>query len=112
MKGAAVTARIEELAAAAQAKTGLADFGGDSWREGLEVLVGSALSEASFNEMGEKSFYGSVVQARPIELRRMPEALVFECRHRGLEDLEAPEPRVWLDGVLAPTAEHRFGSLQ
>ena len=34
-----VAARIDEVIANAQAKTGLDDFGGDSWREGLEVLV-------------------------------------------------------------------------
>lgn len=58
-----VASRIDGLIAEAKAKTGLEDFGGDSWREGLEALVGSALSEATFNDMGELGFYGTVVRA-------------------------------------------------
>ncbi len=58
-----VASRIDGLIAEAKAKTGLEDFGGDSWREGLEVLVSSALKEATFNDMGELGFYGTVVRA-------------------------------------------------
>jgi len=59
----AVGARIEELVDTACRKTGLENFGGDSWREGLEVLVRSALTEAQFNDIGEPVFYQSIVRA-------------------------------------------------
>ena len=32
---------VEQLVETAVARTGSDDFGGDTWREGLEVLVGS-----------------------------------------------------------------------
>ena len=34
-----VAARIDDVVEKAKTQTGLDDFGGDSWREGLEVLV-------------------------------------------------------------------------
>ena len=34
-----VAARIDDVVEQAKTQTGLDDFGGDSWREGLEVLV-------------------------------------------------------------------------
>jgi hypothetical protein len=43
----------DELLAAAQARTGLDDFGEDSFREGLERLVRSLRSEARLNDLGE-----------------------------------------------------------
>ena len=57
-----VRARVDEVVARAKAETGLADFGGDTWREGLEVLVASAVTEARFNDFGERSFYDSAVK--------------------------------------------------
>jgi Sulfotransferase family len=56
-------ARIEELVDRARNETALDDFGGDTWREGLEVLVGSAVTESRFNEFGEQMFYDAVVRA-------------------------------------------------
>ena len=64
MTAAAVStkARVDELVDKARAETGLDDFGGDTWRAGLEVLVGSALTESSFNDFGEEMFYGNLVR--------------------------------------------------
>jgi hypothetical protein len=45
--------RVDELLAAATDETGLADFGDDSFREGLERLVESVTAESTLNEMGE-----------------------------------------------------------
>jgi len=42
-----------DLIAAATAETGLHDFGGDSFREGLEILVRSLRDEAELNAAGE-----------------------------------------------------------
>ncbi len=53
--------RVDELVDRARQQTGLDDFGGDTWRKGLEVLVGSALTEASFNAFGEEQFFAGLV---------------------------------------------------
>ena len=56
-------ARIDDLISGAKAQTGLDDFGGDSWQEGLEVLIGSVVSEATLSDMGEMGFNRAVVRA-------------------------------------------------
>ena len=56
-------ARIDDVIDRAKAESGLEHFGGDSWREGLEVLVRAAETEASFNDLGEQLFYGSLVRS-------------------------------------------------
>jgi sulfotransferase family protein len=58
-----VAAREQELVDRARAETGLDDLGVDTWREGLEVLLQSALTEAHLNELGEHMFYDSIVRA-------------------------------------------------
>ena len=57
-----IAARIDDVVEQAKSQTGLDNFGGDSWRAGLEVLVGAAETEATFNEYGEQAFYGSLVR--------------------------------------------------
>jgi hypothetical protein len=53
--------RISDLLDAAQRATGLANFGSDSFREGLEVLVESADREAKLNALGRARFDGTVI---------------------------------------------------
>ena len=71
--------RVRDLVDLARSETGLADFGGDEWREGLDVLVGSAMRESTFNEYGEQMFYGAITRALKTRLevedwyRRYPE---------------------------------------
>jgi sulfotransferase family protein len=76
--------RIDDVVDRARTETGLDDFGGDSWREGLEVLVRSAQTEASFNDFGEQSFYASLV--RPLVNRLQIES--WYARHPEIEDQE------------------------
>jgi Sulfotransferase family len=64
-----VNARVDELIERARREAGLDDFGDDSWREGLGVLVGSAEKEARFNDFGEQSFYDSIVRYLVTRLR-------------------------------------------
>ena len=45
---------VETLIASAIAETGLDDFGGTSWKEGLERLVGSFNTEATLTDGGEQ----------------------------------------------------------
>jgi Sulfotransferase family len=47
----------DDLIAAAMAQTGLGDFGGDSFREGLEILVRSLCDEARLNAASEAFLY-------------------------------------------------------
>jgi sulfotransferase family protein len=49
-----VTLAAEHLIERAVEETGLEDFGGDSFREGLTRLVGSLSSEADLTELGEQ----------------------------------------------------------
>ena len=90
-----VAARIDDLVDQARAQTGLDDFGGDSWREGLEVLVRSAATEARFNDFGEQSFYGSLV--RPLVNRLRIED--WYARHPEIDDQDV---EVELVGVGLP----------
>jgi hypothetical protein len=68
-----------DLVAAAVAQTGLDDFGDESYREGLEILVRSLRHEARLNATGEAVIYprlvGHLVQRLKIEdwYRRHPE---------------------------------------
>ena len=69
----------EDLLAAAVAQTGLEDFGDDSFREGLEILVRSLRDEARLNARGEAFLYprivGHLAQRLQVEewYRRHPE---------------------------------------
>src|SRR6516225_890264 len=69
----------EELIAAAVAETGLDDFGDDSFREGLELLVRALRDEARLNAAGEGYLYpritGYLSQRLQVEdwYRRHPE---------------------------------------
>lgn len=49
-----------ELMAAAVEKTGLEDFGDDSFREGLEILAKALRDEARLNDRGEGFVYGRI----------------------------------------------------
>jgi Sulfotransferase family len=46
------TLEVDQLVALACERAGSQEFGGDSWREGLEILVHSLNTEAALNEMG------------------------------------------------------------
>lgn len=75
---------IEDLVARARAETGLEDFGGDSWREGLEVIVRSAESESRLTPSGRNGFYSSLV--RPLVNRLHIED--WYARHPEIDEQE------------------------
>src|SRR5271170_876526 len=52
---------VDQLVEAAVARAGSDDFGGDTWREGLEMLVGSLSAEAGLNELGESAMIDQIV---------------------------------------------------
>ncbi|WHO37296.1 sulfotransferase [Sphingobium sp. AP49] len=45
----------------ARQATGLADFGADGFREGLDILIASADAEAGFNDLGRAAFDAQIV---------------------------------------------------
>ncbi len=90
-----VAARVEDIIGKARAETGLEDFGGDSWREGLEVLVRSAEREARFNDFGSESFLASLV--RPLVNR-----LKIEYWYSRHPEIDEQDVRVELLGVGLP----------
>ena len=45
--------QVEQLVETAVIRTGSDDFGGETWREGLDVLVDSITRESALNELGE-----------------------------------------------------------
>lgn len=61
--------RRDELIAAAIAETGFDDFGGGSYREGLDVLCESIVAEAKLNEIGAAVMPRSIVSALANRLR-------------------------------------------
>ena len=53
--------RVEELIETAVGRVGSEDFGGDTWREGLDVLVNSLTTESALNELGESVMQDQIV---------------------------------------------------
>jgi len=53
---------VAELLAQARSATGLDDFGDDSFREGLGILVASATREARFTPAGRAAFFAQLVE--------------------------------------------------
>src|SRR2546422_11703242 len=78
----------DELMAAAVAQTGLQDFGDDSFREGLEILVRSLREEARLNATGEAFLYPRIVG----HLAQRLQVEEWYRRHPEIDDgpIEAP----------------------
>jgi len=87
--------RIDDLISTVRRDTGLDDFGGDTWREGLEVLVRAATTEATFTEFGEQAFYGSIVRALSTRLK-------VEDWYRRHPEIDEQDVRVEMLGVGFP----------
>lgn len=81
-------ASADELVATATERTGLAEFGGDSFREGLERLVHSLRTEATLNELGAAV---------------LPEMLLKHLTQRlQIEDWYARHPEIDDEVIVAP----------
>lgn len=70
------------------AQTGLTDFGGDSFREGLAVLCESVSTEAQLNDFGKMAMPGAIIGALSNRLK----VTDWVKRHPGVADerIEAP----------------------
>jgi hypothetical protein len=80
--------RPDGLIETACQQTGLSDFGGDSFREGLAVLCESVSAEARLNPFGEMAMPGAIVGALSNRLK----VTDWVKRHPGVADerIEAP----------------------
>ena len=78
----------DELMDVARAETGLDDFGDDSFREGLEILVQSLRDEAKLNEIGELALRQRVI----LHLSQRLQIEDWYRRHPEIDDepLDAP----------------------
>lgn len=79
---------ISKLVRTATNSTGLSNFGGDTWQEGLEVLAKSVSEEAELNTAGQASFERMVVSL----LSRRLEVEDWHARNPEIDEqsLEAP----------------------
>ena len=80
----------DALIAAAQQQTGLNDFGGDSFREGLGVFCRSASEEADLNQFGQAAIPGAVVGALANRLK----VVDWTKRHPGVTEEKIVAPFV------------------
>ena len=88
-------ADVDSVVAAAVAQTGLENFGDDSFREGLEVLLASLRDEARLNARGEGYIYASVVTA-------LSQRLQVENWYRRHPEIDDVEIEVLLIGLGLP----------
>ena len=77
-----------ELMDAAAARTGLQDFGEDSFREGLEILARSLETEARLNSRGE----GFVYQRIGLHLAQRLKVEDWYRRHPEIDDVVIERP--------------------
>ncbi|HEX3284824.1 MAG TPA: sulfotransferase [Mycobacterium sp.] len=77
-----------ELMAAAVERTGLQDFGDDSFREGLEILVTALRDEARLNERGQGFLYARI----GMHLRQRLQVEDWYRRHPEIEDVVIAAP--------------------
>jgi hypothetical protein len=88
-------ASYEDLMADAIAETGLDDFGDDSFREGLEILVRALDEEARLNATGEAFLYPRIVG----HLAQRLQVEDWYRRHPEIDDVPIESP---LFGVSLP----------
>ena len=85
-------ADVDGVVGAAVAQTGLEDFGDDSFREGLELLLASLRDEARLNARGEGFIYARIVNA----LSQRLQVEDWYRRHPEIDDVELLPPLIGL----------------
>jgi len=83
---------VDGVVGAAVAQTGLEDFGDDSFREGLELLLASLRDEARLNARGEGYIYARIVTA----LSQRLQVEDWYRRHPEIDDVEILPPLIGL----------------
>jgi hypothetical protein len=85
-------ADFDGVVGAAVAQTGLEDFGDDSFREGLELLLASVRDEARLNARGGAYIYARIVTA----LSQRLQVEDWYRRHPEIDDVELLPPLIGL----------------
>jgi len=85
----------KDLIKVAQDDTGLSDFGGDSFKEGLEILVNALNSEAKLTDIGDYALRDRIL----MHLKQRLEIEGWYRRHPEIDDEEIMDP---LFGVSLP----------
>jgi hypothetical protein len=80
--------QVEQLVETAATRTGSDDFGGDTWREGLDVLVDSVTRESALNELGESVMTDQIVS---LLVNRL-EVEQWYARHPEIDEQEIVAP--------------------
>ncbi len=80
--------QIGQLIEAAATRAGSDDFGGDTWREGLDVLVGSLAADSALNELGESVMIDQIVG---LLVNRL-EVEQWYARHPEIEEQDIVAP--------------------
>jgi hypothetical protein len=80
----------EQIAGAAVERTGLDDFGGDTWREGLERLVVSLRDEGRLSELGNAIVVGELVGHLATRLQ----VVAWHREHPEIADADVVPPVV------------------
>jgi hypothetical protein len=99
------TLSVDELVARACERAGLDDFGGDSWREGLAILVQTVESSPGVNPGGRDFVYGQFVDAlwnrlRIVDYRKRHPEVSAERIERPLVVLGLPRTGTSLASYL------------
>ncbi len=87
-----VVADLDRVLGAAVAQTGLDDFGDDSFRDGLEVLLASLRDEARLNARGEAFVYARIVTL----LSQRSQVENWYRRHPEIDDVDLLPPLIGL----------------
>jgi Sulfotransferase family len=79
---------VQQLIETAEARAGSDDFGADTWRDGLAVLVGSLRAESALNELGESVLADQILSllVNRLEVER------WYARHPEIEEQEIVAP--------------------
>jgi hypothetical protein len=85
-------AEFDDVVGRAVAQTGLDDFGDDSFREGLEMLLASLRDEARLNARGEGYLYPRIVTA----LSQRLQVEDWYRRHPEIDDVDILPPLIGL----------------
>ena len=85
-------ARYDDVVGEAVAQTGLEDFGDDSFREGLEVLLKSLRDEARLNARGEAFIYPRISSY----LAQRLQVEDWYRRHPDIDDVPIERPLIGL----------------
>jgi hypothetical protein len=85
-------ADFDGVVGAAVAQTGLVDFGDDSFREGLELLLASLRDEARLNARGEAYIYARIVTT----LSQRLQVEDWYRRHPEIDDVQFLPPLIGL----------------